>query len=450
MALTGWSGTNYLHRIAAVISARPLLIGCWGYRTASATGNLYAMFVAEADTSSNHSRSVRLDAVNNDVDAPERDISTAAATTSAAAFPDDTWTFMAATFVSATLREAYYGTGNRGANTTSVSPNTPADTIIGARNGGSNPWEGAGALAEWQAWDLTGFTQANRESLIAKLGAGENPIAIDAESGQPWTGKLVWYVPGTDTSDINDVVGTAHLTMQGTLTNFGSHPSIDSLGPDAPTISREPADIAAEEQTDTELHVRIDTVDTTPGNTTALWGHTSNLGEGVPATWEATATQIDPSVTTNDLVEWASRTPNTTYYIIAITTDGSANKAQSTVLAVTTAYARPTGLTLVSSDADSIKISATDQSGGLADHFAFVRPAGGALSALEFRGVVPAGTSPLEFEFVGLDPNTSYDVGFITSAGETPDRLSGYAFATHSTRGIVPIVYHHHQQMAAS
>jgi hypothetical protein len=216
-----------LYRTAAVISSAPLMLGCWGYKTSAASGTMYGLFVAEADTSSDHSRAVRVGATSDTVSAPERATSTAAATASGTV-ADDAWFFMAGAFVTTSLREAYHGTGNRGENTTGVTVNTPADTLVGVRNSGSDPWQNIGYLAEFQAWDLTGFTQANRESLVAKLGAGENPQAIDAETSQPWSGALVWYVPANDTSDLNDVVGTAHLTMQGTLTNAGSHPTIDA------------------------------------------------------------------------------------------------------------------------------------------------------------------------------------------------------------------------------
>jgi len=62
------------------------------------------------------------------------------------------------------------------------------------------------------------------------LAAGGNPLNINGQSAQPWTGKLVAYWDLPSTADLTDKSGNGHtLTTNGTLTNFASHPTIDAV-----------------------------------------------------------------------------------------------------------------------------------------------------------------------------------------------------------------------------
>lgn len=99
-------------------------------------------------------------------------------------------------------------------------------------------------IAEMSVWDPAGFTLTNRNNLAAKLGAGESPLAINAESGEAWTGRLVAYWRLLDTTDLGDYSGNGFdLTEIGTLANSGEHPPVDILAePGGIPIVGSPAD----------------------------------------------------------------------------------------------------------------------------------------------------------------------------------------------------------------
>lgn len=210
--------------------------------------------------------------------------------------------------------------------------------------------------------------------------------------------------------------------------------------PDPATISREPADIAAGKQTHDTAHTRVGTVDATAGNETDLWISTTNHGEDAEATWEANATEFGTIVSANDLVAATGLTPNTPHYIVAITTDGSGNKTQSTVLTITTAYAKPTSPTVVSKTSSTATISWTDATGGVAPHQLFQRESADPLSALEFKATVPAGET-LQYKFEGLTEGTEYSFEAVAWDGDEggAGRYSGLVAAVASTNGAVSI-----------
>jgi hypothetical protein len=241
MALTGWvDNTNYLFRNAAVWpGAVGFYVSAWCYRAtgSAATSWIFSLFEAGTDHRS-------LFAETDDVIWIEAsgDVSTSVA----GAHANAAWFHVGAGFLAAD--QAVYRNASSGGASVADTVLTPTATTIGVHGAGGNSasWANAGALAEISVWDTTGMTTGNVTSLDAKLynggagGAGANPLNVDAELAQPWTGKLVAYVIDSANS-LTDLAGNGHnFTMQGTLTNFASHPTIDAPGVALPplTVSR--------------------------------------------------------------------------------------------------------------------------------------------------------------------------------------------------------------------
>jgi hypothetical protein len=149
----------------------------------------------------------------------------------------NTWTHLFGAWRSQILRESFLNgnVASKGTNATDSGTQVAADiTVIGNMPGLSDPNEGTAGIAEVSMWDLTGFTTDNIETLANRLFAGRNPINLRNEISQPWTGLLTAYVINSSNT-ITDLSGNGNtFTMQGTLTDYGSHPSIDAVG--APAV----------------------------------------------------------------------------------------------------------------------------------------------------------------------------------------------------------------------
>jgi hypothetical protein len=225
VALTGWSASNYLTR-AASPGGEPVLFSVWAYRTADVAGK--AIDVGTSGSGNNqrdliHTVGATIARVRSTVNGIAQ---------ATADCPQDTWSHLAGAFVSATSRECWVDGGNKGSDVTSISPSAPDITRIGVSASTISPWMTAGALAEVSFWNLSGFTATDRDNLAAKLAAGENPLNINGESGQPWAGAMLAYSSLRTTADITDESGGGFdYSMTGTLTAFGSHPVVDRIIP---------------------------------------------------------------------------------------------------------------------------------------------------------------------------------------------------------------------------
>jgi hypothetical protein len=228
MALTSWSASNYLRRLSQVYDTYPFMISAWGFR--GVTVNAVNMIEVGTSASADHVRGrLQASGTNNRLEAQSRSTSNAAASLALDA-PLSTWFHIAGEFIATNSRAVLQDGANRVSDATSVSPNASNSVHVGVRSDASSPWPSGSGLAEASIWNCSGMTTGNMDSLAVKLAAGENPINIDAEAGQPWTGLLVAYWPLTNTSDLADATGNGHdLTMVGTLTNHASHPTIDAV-----------------------------------------------------------------------------------------------------------------------------------------------------------------------------------------------------------------------------
>lgn len=231
MALTGWSTANYLRRAAAITTAYPYLISAWGYYDAVPAAD--RTYVALGQAGSNNQVKGRLmgNSASNRVRANARTTSDGNALATVDT-PIGQWHHAASAFVSTTLRAAYRNGAGKGTNATSLNPSAPNDTRIGVTNNALAPFEATGGLAEVSFWSLAGMAAADYDALVAKLAAGEYPLTIDAESGEPWEAMLLAYWRLQDASDLADHSGNGHtMSMVGTLTQFApggtpSHPTI--------------------------------------------------------------------------------------------------------------------------------------------------------------------------------------------------------------------------------
>src|SRR5690242_6982782 len=232
MALTGWSNnTNYLFRNAAFLSgAVGWYCSAWCYRATGTSAN--GWIFAQHETTAH--RSLYADTSDQ---APNVEVS-GGAFRPTGAHANAAWFHVGGMILTASSRKAYRDAATPATQSATDTTTTPTTTKIGVHGpgGNNNAWSNTGALAEISVWDVRTFSVANVDSLDAKLynggagGAGGNPININAESAQPWTGKLLAYwIDSANT--ITDLSGNGNnLTMQGTLTNFATgHPNIEAV-----------------------------------------------------------------------------------------------------------------------------------------------------------------------------------------------------------------------------
>lgn len=238
MALTSWSTSNYLYTASLPVTAAPLLISAWVYRN-SGTGTHRTVAALGQSPATNNYHGLRIESSGNLVQAQSYDATTYGAATSSSAPGSAQWQHIAGFWLTNAARYAYVAGGNRGLDTANTTPSAPTRMTIGFILDDGTVLNSADGLGEISIWDGTGFSLADGDSLVAKLnnggggGNGANPVSVNAESAQPWTGKLAAYYPLPDDTDLTDHAVTSHdLSMQGTLTNWGgSAPPVDSEQP---------------------------------------------------------------------------------------------------------------------------------------------------------------------------------------------------------------------------
>jgi len=233
-APTGWSLSNYLERAATIVSSAdlPLMVSLWHNDDASGDTALAIGVDGPIGTGTRFSSggvynpSTRGRWFNQGGGASN----VANMTTLVPEVPAAEWVHTFWELVSLSERYSSLNGANRVSDTTAVTVQTPNIARIGASEVPNNPWSSAGGLAEIAIWSAAGMTEANRLALRDKLYAGENPLAINAESGQPWTGALIAY-PDLDINSATfgqDLSGNGHdFTQVGTLTAFADYPAID-------------------------------------------------------------------------------------------------------------------------------------------------------------------------------------------------------------------------------
>jgi hypothetical protein len=230
MALTSWSASNYLERVAQVINTYPFLISVWLHRVT--TGGSCAVYVG--DNVQQRRGQVRIDGTTGAVQALTFDGTVINDANTAVGQGTGSWYHGFGEFTAANSVAALINAGNKATNANNPTVGNSDRVRIGVLPDASQPFGNTNGIAEIALWDGTGMTAGNMDSLATKLfnggvaGAGGNPLLITAEGGQPWSGKLRAYWPLANTTDLADASGNGHtLSMVGTLTNFASHPTIE-------------------------------------------------------------------------------------------------------------------------------------------------------------------------------------------------------------------------------
>jgi hypothetical protein len=233
MAITGWSTSNYLTRAAAVWpQGLPFLVSGWAQVVDADTAGSDPLY--ELGQTDSNNRRVLFRSSSGQTVAISRATSNGTAT-SGGSTAKDVWANHVATFNASNLRRAYLNGGNRQGDSTNIGPASPTHTYLGIRSNGTGPFPPASGLAEVSVWDTDGFSDEQHDALAVQLAAGDSPIAINEDSGDPAYLRLVAYWRLLNTSDLNDYSGNGHhLTQEGSLSNFASHPAVDD--PPAPPL----------------------------------------------------------------------------------------------------------------------------------------------------------------------------------------------------------------------
>ena len=213
MALTNFKAGNYLSG-PVVKGSYPALIACMAWSDTDATSG-----DAVSQGGSSHQRMrLRHDAGDARLVKATTRGSASPFATSTTQWSVDQWHLWVGAFLDDTVREAYLDGGGRGEGSDQLATNAPTSTHIGQRNDGTNPF-GAGRAIGWvQLWDISGFSQADREALVARLGTTTgglypDPRAVNDDDSEPWTGRLMTLIRAKDRDDLDDLVGANNFTI---------------------------------------------------------------------------------------------------------------------------------------------------------------------------------------------------------------------------------------------
>ena len=194
-----FDGTNdYLRATSAPVTAVPLSMSFWF--NPDATSNSDRNGLAVATGSDNNRFNIYL-ANDNIVRAQTRSSTANNAAAATASFSAGSWQHAAGVYVTSTERYAYYNGGNKGTNTTDITPSGIDITAVGEFGNSATPPTGPwdGGLAEMAIWD-TNLTDAE----IAILGKGYSPLFVRPQN-------LVWYLPLIDTSYVELIGGQSFV-----------------------------------------------------------------------------------------------------------------------------------------------------------------------------------------------------------------------------------------------
>lgn len=233
MGVTGLDAANYLTRATSTLwdGSFPLFINLWQWRPQNTgQGDGLGIGVAAGDQEFRF-RVNNSNTIVQDVDGGL--VRTAGAGLQA---PDQTWfAQQGQSFGGSDFRQVWLNAANNDSDASAVGDISPDELRIGRSLFGS-PFDLNWAIAEGSAWDSTGFSQTDLNNLAALLtnggsgGNGANPLDVNEQVGQPWTGRLIAYWRLEDNTDINDLSTNGHdLSIVGTIGTFASHPPVDPV-----------------------------------------------------------------------------------------------------------------------------------------------------------------------------------------------------------------------------
>lgn len=207
--------SQYLEKAEAIVTAAPLTMACWFYDNDTSVDQ-HLMTIT--DTGSNtHEFSLALNRANptTNVTFMGFDASASVATVSSAAWSANTWHHACGVCAAVNDWRVYLDGGNKGTDTTSVTPAGLDTTDVGRRNrltGGSRYM--SGRIAEAAVWSA-----ALDDAEVAALSKGICPLLIRPQS-------LVAYWPlfGNDATEIDRWKNRHDLTVTGATK--ADHPRI--------------------------------------------------------------------------------------------------------------------------------------------------------------------------------------------------------------------------------
>jgi hypothetical protein len=204
-----FDGTNdNLSTSSPPVTAPPFTLALWTKRTAAGVDDVCAA-LGVSGSADNFWRIGWFVGNNNYLrarDTANGDAIATGTTTSTA------WIHICGVETSSSSRAAFRNGGNKGTNATTIAP-TGIDLLrIGESASGVQDYDGK--IAHVAIWNI-----ALSDGEVASLGAGANPLAIQAAN-------LVAYWPLTDSS-LADVVSALTLTATGTTTDDADNPTVD-------------------------------------------------------------------------------------------------------------------------------------------------------------------------------------------------------------------------------
>lgn len=234
MGLKNWGSGNYLSSTNMPLTALPFIISAW-VKTGDSVIEKCVSTLAVNSSNGDRIGEMHVSPSGRGQAAAWANPTFAAAQTTAGLVGTGSWVHILACFNGTADRSVYVNGGNKATNATSVSAGTPAIFLIGNNNASTpEPFDSAGGIAEVSIWDQTGWSDGNRDSFASRMynggaaGAGGNALAANAQASQPWTGDLkgYWIDSANTTNDLS--TNGKNLTVNGTLTAEGTHPTIEA------------------------------------------------------------------------------------------------------------------------------------------------------------------------------------------------------------------------------
>jgi hypothetical protein len=293
MAVQATWGSNRLYISSVAAAARPYLDFFHFYMN-STTDAAFATGPGSYNASDNtytNGRWARIEAANSSRRVGARELDSASNTAlTVNVYTPQTWQTAAVSFIEATRRESWIN-GNitdKGVDTNSRTPGTLNYTLLGSLPDNTLASNSV-SYAEISRWDVTGFTEANRNALVTRLNTlveseYPNPRTVNEDAAEPWTGKLVRYWPLTTNSDLADAAGSADTWLvTGTVNTSGvGHPSVatysaaSALYPDMEPLYYGATLLAS--KTNIEYAVWLGTAFNTQPDASGVNGTTDSLG----------------------------------------------------------------------------------------------------------------------------------------------------------------------------
>jgi hypothetical protein len=206
-----FNGTNQYLSTSAPVTAAPLTMACWVYKTDVTAGGFALMSLSDEGASSDNIDLSHQNATNRIRAGSQFNAGTLETAVTTSGMTNNTWHHACGVWESASSRKAYIDAANDGTNSVSVTPVGIQKLFIGARFFGSLGGYINGRIAECGIWNVA-LTAAE----IASLAKGMTCDKVRPQS-------LVFYAPLV--RDLIDYKGGLTITNNNTAT-VANHPRV--------------------------------------------------------------------------------------------------------------------------------------------------------------------------------------------------------------------------------